>query len=436
MGCAGKDHMKNRISEVTIRGLWGREEAIKFTFDQHVNFIIGRNGTGKTTVINLIAAVLLADFERLDKILFSSVLIKLHPSSGRTRPTIQVTKIPKKDLPYSDISFRIKLAPDQVFDFDLDAYAEERAYRGAPTRFMRDRIYRDKFISVQRQLQEVINVTWLSVYRGIEERERGEDRKYQSAVDQKLATLNIELVKYFTRLATAFEGKTTEFQRSSFLSLIRVEKGTNLRSFINKIDVQHERAALASIFKLLGVAADQYEEQLTDNATHFKKAAGKLKTDPTMTIEDSFLIFNAYRAHGLVELYETLQKQSAVIFGPRQVFLDVVNGLLRPRKQASLSVTNELVVMTGKDKVIQLEELSSGEKQLLIILGQALLQEEQTAIYIADEPELSLHVEWQEQITSAITRLNPNAQIIFATHSPDIVGRHSEHVLDMELFAA
>jgi len=76
--------------------------------------------------------------------------------------------------------------------------------------------------------------------------------------------------------------------------------------------------------------------------------------------------------------------------------------------------------------------LSSGEKQLLIILGQSLLQENINHIYIADEPELSLHVEWQEKLVNSLKSVNPNSQIIFATHSPDIVGDFSNSVIKVE----
>jgi len=54
------------------------------------------------------------------------------------------------------------------------------------------------------------------------------------------------------------------------------------------------------------------------------------------------------------------------------------------------------------------------------------------AIFIADEPELSLHVLWQEKLISSLRGLNPNAQIISATHSPDIVGSLSKQAIDME----
>jgi len=39
-------------------------------------------------------------------------------------------------------------------------------------------------------------------------------------------------------------------------------------------------------------------------------------------------------------------------------------------------------------------------------------------IFILDEPDLSLHIEWQKQILSSMSMLAPNSQFIVATHSP------------------
>jgi predicted ATP-dependent endonuclease of OLD family len=79
-----------------------------------------------------------------------------------------------------------------------------------------------------------------------------------------------------------------------------------------------------------------------------------------------------------------------------------------------------------------LKDLSSGEKQLIILFGEALLQEGAASVYLADEPELSLHVAWQEQLVSSLRELNASAQLIFATHSPDIVSVYGDRVIDME----
>ena len=134
----------------------------------------------------------------------------------------------------------------------------------------------------------------------------------------------------------------------------------------------------------------------------------------------------------MVQGYEELQKKEVNIFKSRDNFISVVNELFDSRKKMFLSEQNELCFKTNTGRPIPIEALSSGEKQLLIILGEALLQQEERVVYIADEPELSLHISWQETLTSSISRLNPNAQILFATHSPDIVSIHSNKIINME----
>ena len=79
-----------------------------------------------------------------------------------------------------------------------------------------------------------------------------------------------------------------------------------------------------------------------------------------------------------------------------------------------------------------MQQLSSGEKQMFILLAEPFFLWDKKTIYIADEPELSLHVEWQEQLISNIRTINQGAQIIFATHSPDIVSGYGKKVFDME----
>ena len=90
------------------------------------------------------------------------------------------------------------------------------------------------------------------------------------------------------------------------------------------------------------------------------------------------------------------------------------------------------MTVSTKQGGIELRDLSSGEKQLLILLTEALLQKETPCIFLADEPELSLHIEWQRMIIPAIMELNPNAQVIAATHSPEVASKFSDSIFDME----
>ena len=116
---------------------------------------------------------------------------------------------------------------------------------------------------------------------------------------------------------------------------------------------------------------------------------------------------------------------------PKATLVEVLNGLFQ-RKKIYINEKNEIEATTDSGKKLSLKGLSSGEKQLIIILGEALLQRESPWIYIADEPELSLHVRWQEKLIENLRRINPQAQIVCATHSPDVVSTYAKNVFDME----
>ncbi len=424
----------NIIEKVTIDGLWGNENnSISFPLDKNFNFLIGQNGTGKTTVINLISAALEADFERLDRINFSRVIVALKTVGSRKKPQIEIVKSAKKDIPYFDIEYRIKnSASEKPISFDLDLFAEEKFYRGLPPRILRERFHKERYLDVQRQIQSLVKVSWLSVHRHKDEERGLDDRKFVSSVDSKLQVMHNELVRYFALLGRRYYEQTQDFQKKSFISMLTSEKEADLLKLPDEFDIEAERSSLSNLFELLKVKPAQYERQLRTHVQKFEDARKSLKADKALTLMQFGAIFNTWKMHSLVQLYEDLEAERKKIFKPREMFLEVINRLLGGRKTISLTDRNELLFRAQDGRQILIEDLSSGEKQLLIILGEALLQQSDHVVYIADEPELSLHVTWQEQLTSAISLLNPNAQIIFATHSPDIVGSHADKVISME----
>ena len=71
--------------------------------------------------------------------------------------------------------------------------------------------------------------------------------------------------------------------------------------------------------------------------------------------------------------------------------------------------------------ILTTRELSSGEKQMMLILLTVLLEDRQPYVLFMDEPEVSLHVDWQQQLVTIITELNPEIQLILTTHSPAVV---------------
>ena len=61
------------------------------------------------------------------------------------------------------------------------------------------------------------------------------------------------------------------------------------------------------------------------------------------------------------------------------------------------------------------------KKQMLAILLTVLVQDSRSYALFMDEPEVSMHIEWQKRLISLILSLNPNVQIILTTHSPAVI---------------
>jgi predicted ATPase len=89
------------------------------------------------------------------------------------------------------------------------------------------------------------------------------------------------------------------------------------------------------------------------------------------------------------------------------------------RLTKNLKFTNSGIQAEVHGKEIPLASLSSGEKQLVRILIEVIRSE--SNVIIIDEPELSMHIDWQRNLVDAMRTVNPDVQIIMATHSPDIM---------------
>ena len=133
----------------------------------------------------------------------------------------------------------------------------------------------------------------------------------------------------------------------------------------------------------------------------------------------------------MVYRWRELNEARATIFRPRSNFIEIMNRLFL-QKSIAFDERNipKIKLPTGEE--VEISTLSSGEKQLFIILGEALLQENRNVVFISDEPELSLHVKWQGTLFENIRSINPNCQVITATHSPDIIGPYGKKVIKIE----
>ncbi len=101
-------------------------------------------------------------------------------------------------------------------------------------------------------------------------------------------------------------------------------------------------------------------------------------------------------------------------------FQDIVDELFRDTGKKIVRTENE-IRFTQIGEVLMPYQLSSGEKQMLAILLTVLVEDDQPYVLFMDEPEVSLHIEWQKRLIDLCLELNPHVQIILTTHSPAVV---------------
>ncbi|MFE3447178.1 AAA family ATPase [Nocardia sp. NPDC059180] len=83
------------------------------------------------------------------------------------------------------------------------------------------------------------------------------------------------------------------------------------------------------------------------------------------------------------------------------------------------------------NRVLRPLNLSSGERQMLLLLCNAILSRWESRLFLIDEPELSLGVIWQRRILSSLLDLtdDTNIQFIVATHSIEMATANSSSLV-------
>ena len=101
-------------------------------------------------------------------------------------------------------------------------------------------------------------------------------------------------------------------------------------------------------------------------------------------------------------------------------FQDIVDELFEETGKKIVRTENE-IRFTQIGETLVPYQLSSGEKQMLAILLTVLVEDQLPYVLFMDEPEVSLHIEWQKRLIDLVVEMNPNVQIILTTHSPAVI---------------
>ena len=114
------------------------------------------------------------------------------------------------------------------------------------------------------------------------------------------------------------------------------------------------------------------------------------------------------------------QLKAQEMSAPKRHFQDKIDELFAETDKRINRSSNEILFIQNGE-TLSPYQLSSGEKQMLVILLTVLVEDKKHYALLMDEPEISLHIEWQQQLINIIRELNPNAQIILSTHSPALI---------------
>ena len=122
----------------------------------------------------------------------------------------------------------------------------------------------------------------------------------------------------------------------------------------------------------------------------------------------------------IVDIIDEHKSRNDGYYQPIDDFLGTVNIFYEDsNKKLEIDTVGQLIVRRPDGNECTIEGLSSGERQLLVIFAHSFFN--QNNVFIIDEPELSLHLGWQEKLADTIFSANPSSQFILATHSPEII---------------
>lgn len=430
------------IKKITIHDYRGLKEPVVIDLKRDANFLVGRNGTGKTTLINIVYQILSARYTPLLNADFTSVEIAFAHPDRRYSPSLFVEKEYDEDGDLAALTYRFR---------DFKSKNDSFKYS------FKSRLYRSPSDSatitlrkLRAELQKRFQVTWLALNRGdgLRDATVTEGQRKVPEIDIRLSDSIQRLSTYVTNLDSHFSDEVENFQKQLLLSFLVEEKQDIIVRRVNDLDLDEERAQITSMLRELKLAPEEYAPKVDRHISMAKSLSSS--TNPIGKFDSIIKLYDIWKLHGWVEKWRVLQERRTEIYFYKDKFSEKLNEMLF-RKAILFDSGNTLRVISIQNGVdtskkdlyyheddpnnIDVRDLSSGEKQLIILLAETLIRERRPYIYIADEPELSLHIDWQEKLVPVILEISPQAQIFFATHSPDIVNKYGENVFSMEELA-
>lgn len=415
-------------------------------FNDRLTFLIGINGTGKTSVLKLILGLISPSFNYLNSIEFSFAELICEETKGEVvisayavNETIEISLIINGGEPVKGSIDKISLM--LLNEFDTEDSSEKL------------RVLIDSFDKqeVVKGIKELTTPLFLGLDRRVYEGQQI-DRMRQSFLFRRrykhfpqndplnISLMEIQEVIYdYVRIIASEQPKINQdFKNKILLQSFEFLETQELNIIQDFKELKDKRKKAIDAFVNLNITGftehvnsffDQLETVLKQLNEVQKKRKGEdfdlehiqifqkwFNNQPQLKRINELITYNLAYQNEIEKLYEPIQKTRSII---NSFFSE-------SKKELLIDPQGELKVRFKNNKIANIYELSSGEKQIITMLGHLIFFGErsktESGIFIIDEPEVSLHLAWQEIFVNSILEASPNTQFILATHSPAIIG--------------
>lgn len=424
------------LTRVEVKGLFGYlDYELDFGHHGKLTLLYGENGSGKTTILRLIYAALSTDErEGLRTFIYSTAFLNLsiHTSVGafvrisRSSPTSgpyhylaattdghsectfddRERRDPRESKNLSNVLERLK-----QFDFDIHFLSDSRLLQSTASFFKQ--AYERAAIR-RREADDLSN---------FERAVRGEDK----------AWLNIELtamqVEEWFRRQIFEQGNVG--QRSTNQIYLDLTKSLVSAWRSSDAPTNEEYTKLLAEFDAMKKQASNHLQLRTIAPVSFDEFKSLLTTAPDDRRADLVRILRPF-----MEATRAQMSALSPIANVMTLLVDELNSFLT-KKKASFDAYQGWSVRS-RTGPIPLRALSSGEKQLFLLLCSAFLSRQSRSVFLIDEPELSLNVYWQRTLPRTLQRIVEGVptQYLLATHSLEILTEFRDCISNLEVMNA
>jgi len=414
--------------------------------------ITGPNGYGKSTILKIINYFCNDSFDKVLAFDFKKITIICDESNITLTKNKNEFRINNYSFPYPDKNwdkrrgsspFLRRVGDDIYFDLRTSEKIHLTGLNGNSTQMsLFDEDYPvDKFLyailenvgigSSSNKLQEVIHE--LNNAFGEIAKIRADIGKVHFIQEQRLIEKRV----------VPDENRRYSQSRIEYVTVIN-ENSEKLKSELAEIMKKHSSLSseLDSTYIKRLFDADQYQpSEITTRLEDLRYKQAKLQKYGLAEIQNASYLYELDQQkleRFAIELSIYLEDANAKyqvfesIIDKLELYEHIVNEKLTFKKMI-LSRTNGITVETTEGKELQLNDLSSGEQEILVLFYK-LIFESDVNLLLIDEPEISLHIAWQKELMEnlkSVVNLNRNIQVIIATHSPQIISRNWDLQIDL-----